>query len=559
MRRIFALVYSEIRGLHQSAYILAIFALASQLLALVRDRLFAHTFGAGAELDLYYAAFRIPDTLFVLFASILSVYVLVPFISERLSESDHDGAAAVLSTVLSVFIYAYATAALIVFVFARPLSVALFPGFSPENYDTLTMLLRIMLLQPFLLGISNLCGVVTQLGQRFVLYAISPLLYNLGIIAGVLCLYPMMGLPGLVWGVVFGAVLHALIQVPFIATSDLAPKLRLGIDRRVLSRILLNSTPRALTLSLGQIVLLAFVGIASMMVAGSVSVFQFAYNLQSVPLTIIGVSYSVAAFPILARLYSNGERDAFLARVSSALRHIVFWTFPAIALIIVVRAQLVRVILGSGAFDWDDTRLTAAALALFAISLASQSINLLIVRAFYAAGNTKTPFVAALVASMVTLATAFGLHAAYLSSGFGSAITQLLRVDGVLGAEILMLPLAFSIVSLFHAAYLLYAFARQTNLALAPLAASFYRAFLAALGGGLAAYIALNTVVAGVRVETFAGILVQGAVASIVGLAFTVALFTLMRSPELAELWTTFRRRVSGKLLGTDGPDALGL
>jgi len=560
MRRMFEIVYSEIRGLHQSAYILAVFALASQLLALVRDRLFAHTFGAGAELDLYYAAFRIPDFLFVLFASMLSVYVLIPFISERMGEGDGEGARQILSTVLSAFVYAYALAALVVFFFADPIIRSLFPGFTAAGYETLVLLVRIMLLQPFLLGISSLCGVATQLGQRFVLYAVSPLLYNLGIIAGVLLLYPHFGLSGIVWGVVIGALFHVLIQLPFLVQSPLTPMFQVRIDTAVLVRILKTSVPRALTLSLGQIILLAFAGLASIMAAGSVSIFQFAFNLQSVPLAIIGVSYSVAAFPMLARLYSAGDHDAFLARVSSAVRHIIFWTFPAIALIIVVRAQLVRVVLGSGAFDWDDTRLTAAALALFAISLAAQSLNLLIVRAFYAGGNTRTPFIAAVVATVLTLTVTFGLFILHFSSpAFAQMIATLLRVEGVAGSEILMLPLGYSVVAIVHAVYLFAAFARSYKLPTVPLRDAFFRSTLAALGGGFAAYIALNAVVEGLRTETFIGILIQGAGASIVGLWFMVLLLALMRSPELQELWNTLHRRItSGKIVGSDNVDTLG-
>lgn len=561
MRRMFRVVYSEIRGLHQSAYILAIFTLASQILALLRDRLFAHTFGAGAELDLYYAAFRIPDILFVLFASMLSVYVLIPFVSERLGVGDEDGARRILSSVLSGFIYAYALSAALVWYFADPIVALLFPGFSATGYEALVILLRILLIQPLLLGISNLFGVVTQLNQRFILYAVSPLLYNIGIIIGVALLYPLWGLPGVVLGVVLGALLHLAIQIPFITETKIRPSFNIRLDVAILKEVLMSSIPRALTLSLGQIVLLAYAGIASVMAIGSVSIFQFAWNLQSVPLAIIGVSYSVAAFPILARLYSEGDHDAFIARVSSAMRHIIFWTVPAIALIIVVRAQIVRVVLGTGAFDWDDTRLTAAALALFSFSLLAQSLNLLIVRAFYAGGNTRTPFIAAVVGTAATLLASLALYVWFLSSDvFSSALSRIFRVEGVSGTEVLMLPLGYSIVALLHACYLSGAFARQHKLPLAPLATSLLRSVVAALGGAFMAYIALNAAVAGIRTETFIGILIQGALASIAGLATIALLLFLMRSPELSELWATMRRRfLPSRFVGSDNVDTLGL
>src|SRR5690606_18920193 len=125
-------------------------------------------------------------------------------------------------------------------------------------------------------------------------------------------------------------------------------------------------------------VLLILMGLASAMTVGSVAVFQFAHNLQSVPLSVIGVSYSVAAFPILAELFGRQKRDEFVLHIVTALRHIIFWSVPAIALIIVLRAQIVRVVLGSGAFDWSDTRLTAAVLAVLSISLLAQATTLVV-------------------------------------------------------------------------------------------------------------------------------------------------------------------------------------
>ncbi len=554
-------MYSEVRGLHQSAYILAVFALGSQVLGLIRDRLFAHSFGAGAELDIYYAAFKIPDFLFVLFASVLSVYVLIPFVSEKIDQSDTRGAERMLSSILTLFVSVYALIALLIWFFAEPIGRFIFPGFSSAEYELFVVLTRILLLQPLFLGVSSLFGVITQLGQRFVLYAVSPLLYNIGIILGIVILYPVMGLSGLVWGVVFGAFLHMAIQIPLVGSSPLMPRFTSSFNMRVIGRILATSVPRALTLSLSQIVLIAFIGIASIMVAGSVSIFQFAFNLQSVPLAIIGVSYSVAAFPILAHLYSKGSHAEFVERVEAALRHLVFWTFPAIALIIVVRAQVVRVVLGSGAFDWDDTRLTSAALALFAVSLASQSINLLIVRAFYAAGNTRTPFLATLISTVGTLVCTLGLYSLYIVSGaFASSVEALMRVEGVPGAEIMMLPLGYSLGQIGLALFTLTAFVRAYNVPVSAFLFTCLRGFIAALGGGFVAYIVLNMVVEGVRTETFTGVLLHGFFASAFGIGAIITLLYLMKSPELKELWDTLRKRsFFVRILGPDKVDTLAL
>ena len=466
VRSVLHLVYREVRGLHQAAYVLALFAFGSQLLALLRDRLLAHQFGAGYELDVYYAAFRIPDLLYVLFASTLSVYVLIPFVARARESTGGDREAShLLSEVFSVFLLVYAVLAGITAVAAPYVAPLLFPALADDGQ--LITLMQILLLQPLFLGISSLFGVVTQLGHRFVLYALSPLIYNLGIIFGIVVLEPHFGLSGLAWGVVVGAIGHMAIQIPLVRTSPLAFWTTMRVSRQRMMDIFVTSLPRASTLSLNQIVLLIFVSLAGMMTVGSVSVFQFAYNLQSVPLAIIGVSYSVAAFPILAELCARQEFERFRLHIITALRHIIFWSLPTIALIIVLRAHVVRVVLGSGAFDWGDTRLTAAVLALLAISLVAQAINLLAVRALYAGGYTWSPLYATVFGVLLSLVTAIGLlELVTISSGLQANLATLLRVSDVAGSEVLLLAIGYSVGMLAQSLVLLVLLQRMYQLEL---------------------------------------------------------------------------------------------
>lgn len=538
------MVYREVRGLHQAAYILALFAFGSQLLALVRDRMLAHQFGAGIELDLYYTAFRIPDILFVLFASTLSVYVLIPFVAERIDGDDSGRARALLSHIFTLFLVSYAVLAVIVAVLAPYIVPVLFPGFVAES-ETLVLLIRILLLQPFLLGISSLFGVITQMGHRFVLYALSPLIYNFGIIFGIVVLYPALGLSGLAIGVVLGALGHILIQTPFVFKDALAPQISFKIPFAEIQAVLLNSLPRALTLSLNQIVLLVLIGIASVMTVGSVSVFQFAYNLQSVPLAIIGVSYSVAAFPILAKLYSEGDVERFQSHIITALRHIIFWSVPTIALFVVVRAQLVRVVLGTGAFDWNDTMLTAAVLVLFMISLTAQAINLLLIRVFYAGSDTKTPFLISIVSAATALFASYSFYHVFLSSAWlQSSFASLMRVENVPGTEVLMLALGYSVALLIQSGLLLWFAQRRFALDLTWLPQHMTRALFAAIMGGITAYLALNLIVEGIKGDTLMGIFIQGMLAGLVGLVAVVLSYYVVRTPELREVCASFHRRI---------------
>lgn len=560
VRKAFEVVYKEIRGLHQAAYILALFTIGSQLLALIRDRLLAHQFGAGIELDLYYAAFRIPDLLYVLFASTLSVYVLIPFVSGFLEERHKGKAQHFLSEIYTLFLIAYALLALLIGISAPYFIHLVFPGFV-EHQEELVTLMRILLLQPFFLGISSLLGVITQLGHRFVLYAISPLIYNIGIIIGIIAFYPLFGMYGIALGVVLGAVGHVFIQLPFVLASGLAPRLVKRFEWMRIQAVLLTSVPRALTLSLHQIVLLGLIGFASLMAEGSVSVFQFGFNLQSVSLAIIGVSYSVAAFPRLAELYTAGKLDVFAAYLITAMRHIIFWSIPLLALIIVVRAQFVRVILGSGAFDWDDTRLTAAVLALFSLSLLAQAVNLLIVRALYAAGNTRIPFFVTLASSVsMLILTLVLLQLFKVFEPLRLVIELAMRVVDVPGTEVLVLPLAYTLALIFHSIVLLVISAKKLSVDFSLLRAPFSEAMLAGLVGGLAAYTVLNYIVAGLNTETLVGIFLQGFIAGTAGIAAATFAYYLQGSRELKEVYRALCRRVLKRdIVAPQGEDHLSV
>lgn len=555
--RVLNLFYREIRGLHQAAYILALFALASQVLAIVRDRLLASQFGAGTELDIYYAAFRIPDLLFVLFASVLSVYVLLPFVTKAQNESNEQ-AQAVLSQMFSLFLVGYITIAGLAFICAPYIGTYLFPGFTAVAQAEAVMLLRILLLQPLLLGISSLLSVVTQMGHRFVIYALSPLLYNIGIIIGAVFLFPIFGIAGLAYGVVLGALLHCAIQLPLVYMSDLRFGFTTAINKNTIWSIAKVAVPRAITLSLGQVMLLVLVMMATTMSVGSVAVLQFAYNLQSVPLAIIGMSYSVAAFPTLVSLLADKKQSEFNDYVLTALRHVIFWSTPVVVLVIVLRAQLVRVLLGSGSFDWADTRLTAAALAIFVVSLLAQSILLLIVRAFYAGGFTRLPLIVTFVGTLFSGAFAYGLYAWFMMSPSAQVFfTKLFRLEDVVGSEVLMLPLGYALGVIVEVILMLIFAGRTFGLQLRTLARPFTVAVTASITGGLFAYATLLFVVEGVNQETFVGILIQGLVAGIFGLIGVVIAYRLLGSPEMHEIYVSLTGRLRKREIIPPQPDLL--
>lgn len=547
VKRIFNLIHKEISGLHEAAYLLAVFALFSQVLALIRDRLLAYFFGAGSTLDTYYAAFRIPDIIFVAIASMVSVYVLIPFLAEKSSISK-EKEKEFINIIFSAFFFIIIAVSAIAFIFTPQIMKVFFPGFTnPEQFGNLVLLTRVLLLQPIFLGFSNLFASVTQIHKKFILYSLSPVLYNIGIILGIIFFYPNFGFVGLGFGVILGALFHFVIQLPFIIKSELFPKIifkKLWRNFNDIKKVIFLSLPRTFALSAHQISLLFLISFASIMEKGSIAVFNFSFNLQSVPLTIIGVSYSVATFPTLAKMFSNGEMKEFLDQMLTAVRHIIFWSFPSIALFIVLRAQIVRVILGSGEFDWNDTRLTAAGLAFFAISITAQSLVLLFTRGYYASGNTKKPLILNLLSAIFVVIFAFVLIKLFLNNlTFQYFIESLFRVENIKGTSVLMLPLGYSIALILNAIVFWRMFQRDFNSFSLSLSKTFFQSLSASVIMGFVAHIFLRIFDDLFDINTFWGIFSQGFFAGIVGIATGVLMLVLLRSEEIKEVWKSFHSK----------------
>jgi putative peptidoglycan lipid II flippase len=538
VQRILRLFHKEISGLHEAAYLVGISSIASQLLALLRDRLLAHTFGAGTELDIYYAAFRIPDFIYVSIASFVSVTVLIPFLMERTKSGDTAEGREFLNSVLTVFLAVMAVVSIVIFLLIPYLTKVVAPGFDPDSREKLILLTRILLLSPLFLGISNLVGSVTQSLHRFFVYAVSPIVYNLGIIAGILVFYPLAGLPGLVYGVVFGALLHLLVQVPTLCKSGFAPRLTFKVNWREIRDVVTLSFPRTLGLSFSQLATMALVAFASLVGKGAISIFNFSYNLQSVPLSIIGVSYSVAAFPTLSRLFSRGERERFVEHIISATRHIIFWSVPVLTLFIVLRAQIVRTILGSGRFNWTDTRLTAAALALFCISLFAQSIVLLLVRGYYAAGNTRIPLLRNFLSSLLIVIVAFwGINFYHSNVAVQQFVGSFLRLDNVEGGAVVFLPLAYSLGMMLDAIVLWWNFKKdfcENKVTIAR--RTFFQSVFSSVVMGIFAYVTLGALENLLNTRTFLGIFLQGFFAGGVGIIAGVLVLHFLKNEELGEI-----------------------
>ncbi|MSR71270.1 MAG: hypothetical protein EXS50_01170 [Candidatus Taylorbacteria bacterium] len=545
VRNIFRFIGSEVKGLHEAAYLLGFAAILSQLLALIRDRLLAYSFGAGHMLDIYYAAFRIPDLIFVSIGSIVSISVLMPFIIEKMNKGEAEGKRFVDST-FSLFFIIIVAVSVVVFFLVPYLIPKVFPGFIDNSTRlTLITLTRILLLSPILLGLSNFLASITQMYNRFFIYALSPLLYNAGIIFGVLFFYPHFGLAGLGWGVVLGAVLHVLIQVPFVVSKKLFPLFSFNIDFQSIKKVMKISLPRTFTLSSTQIATFFLVGLASIMSQGSISVFNFSFNLQSVPLSIIGVSYASAAFPALAKLFSGGNREKYIEQMIVCARHIIFLSMPLMMLFVVLRAQIVRTVLGAGHFDWSDTRLTAAALALFSLSVVPQGLLTLFVRAYYSKGDTKKPLFINFISCVIIVGLGYlFVHIFNVSQTFHYFIEALLKVENIPGTVVLMLPLAYSIGVFINTIFHWRAFHNEFKDFTKKVMGAVYHSFAAGVIMGYVAYLSLNVFDKVFNINKVFGIFMQGFCAGIVGIIAGIAILILLKSPELSQIWRTLHSKI---------------
>ena len=545
MNKILKIFTKDFGNINQAAILLGFFTLLSQILALFRDRFIAHFVGPGASLDSYYAAFRIPDLIFISVASLASITVLIPFIVSKMNgENVTDEARRFIDQVFTVFFGIIVLVSVIAFLLMPFFVHIIAPGFSVLMQAKVVTLSRIMLLSPILMGLSNLFGTITQLFRKFFIYSLSPIFYNLGIILGVVFLYPIFGIYGMAMGVALGAFLHFLIQAISSTWCGFTPKFSFLINWKEIKKVIFISLPRTLGLAFNSFALIAIIALASYLKSGSISIFNFSYNLQTVPLNIIGVSYAVAAFPTLAKSFSSGKIKEFRDHLRLAGRQIIFWSLPITFLFIVLRAQIVRVILGSGSFSWDNTRLVAASLAVFSISILAQGMIGLLSRAYYAKGETKRPLIINFICSVLIIILSYVFI--YFFEHFvlfKYFIESMLKVTDIKGTEVLMLPLAYSVGTIIN--FILHWVSVKKNFMEGEpfVAKTFFQSLGASFLVGFIAYLGLNAFSPIFGTSTFLGVFLQGFLSGILGIFAGIVALYLLKNEELFDLIKVFKTK----------------
>lgn len=513
-----------------AATILAATYLVSNLLGVLRERLIATKFGAGITTDIFFASFKIPDLIFniLVLGAISSAFI--PVYIDHLEKKEDSNYVA--SNFMNFLLLGAALFGIIVFVLARKLVPVLLPGIfgHASDFNTLqvaTAAVRIMLLSPLFFAVSAVLGGILNSKKRFLSYALAPVFYNVGIIFGIYFFVPRtsIGVYGLLYGVILGAFLHALVQLPAAFAAGFRWKPVLSLREYELPKIFKLMVPRAFAIGVGQINILVDTVIASFFIGG-ITVLNFANDIQTLPTVVFGISIATAVFPYLAEKQSKKENKEFVKIFSEAARKILYFMIPASIGIIVLRAQIVRLIFGAGHFSWEDTYWTTKALGFFALGLTAQGLIPLCLRAFYAMKDTKTPLLVGISTMVVNL-----------------ILTSTLPFIKVFELEVAGVALAYAVAGFFNVALLFY-YLHQKMGALDKdnkIFASTFKLTTAAVIMGVVAHYSLYVTSNFLNTRSGAGLLIQSVGAVAIG---ALIYFGLTKFWQVEEAGLVFKKSV---------------
>ncbi|TAK05585.1 murein biosynthesis integral membrane protein MurJ [Patescibacteria group bacterium] len=528
------LLSRETTSITGAALLLGAASLASRILGVLRERLLVGRFGVGPELDAYYAAFQVPNMVYnLLVLGTLSV-AFIPVFTALWQKREQD-AWRFADGVLTATALVMGVLALGVACFAPPLTDAFLPGFAPATRVMTAELTRILALSVFLFSLSNVFGSVLNARKRFLAVAAAPVVYNAAIIAGLLA---GKDVRGVAWFVVAGAALHLCVQAAAAVMTGWRVRPSFTFSGAAFRDFLKLFVPRIWGVDISQVSVFVGTAIGSMLASGSVALFNLATNIAVVPVAVFGYPFAIAAFPTLTESLASKNREAFVRAFGAAGRQIVFFLLPIGFLTIVLRAHIIRLIIGTRELSWSDTRLAAAALALFALTLFLQGLAPLFSRAFYAMKNTWIPVLVSGAAVAVNLTLAWGFPGFLAADGpVVDALVRLLRLEDIADLRMLALPLAFSAAAAVHVTALAVVLRlRFGSFGGRRLALSAVKVLAASLLAAVAAYGGLQAAEIFAQTRTYLGLLAQFLVAAGLGGAVYM-LAALAFKTEEAELF----------------------
>ena len=474
VKNLFSLLYYRQTSILSGATIIATTLMLSKILGLVRDRLLAHVFSPD-KIDIFWAAFRLPDLIFqIVILGALSV-AFIPVFTEHLENRGKEDAFDMARSVLSVFLLIFILVTFIIYILAQSIiTTFIAPGFTPDKQIQVVALTRIILFGQVILIFGSFFIGILQSFQRFIIPSFAPVFYNLGIILGIVLLSKSFGISGAAYGVVLGALLHVLIQLPIIWSLGFKFKFPLKFFNSGVKEILKLMSVRTFGLAAEQINETVGLALATLSAIGSVTALTFAQHLQVVPIGLFGATLAQAALPVLSSERSRGKIDEFKITILTTMHQILFLTLPAAALLIVIRIPIVRLIFGASQFDWKATVITGATLAFLSIGLAAQAVSLLLVRGFYALKDTKTPVIVSFI--IVALNIVLSVYFIILLKFDVWSIALANSISAILSGVLLFIFLHFKVGKF------------NLNLVLLP----FFKMLMAAIIMGVALYIPIK-------------------------------------------------------------------
>jgi putative peptidoglycan lipid II flippase len=418
MKRIFSLFNKEnsVRG---ASVILIITLALSNLLGFLRDHFLTQNI-ATAHLDVYNASFRIPDLILnlLIIGAIFSAFI--PIFSDFLAKDQEKDGFEVANTLINLSFLVIIVAATI-FYFLIPTILPHIMKFDPERMSEAITYSRILIFTPIFFSISYILGGMLNCYKRFFFYSLAPLIYNLSIIFGAAFLAPTYGLKAVVYTVVAGSFLHLLIQIPVIIKLGFRYRPIINLKNEAIPKIIKLMIPRTISNGANQLMLFFFTAIASALAVGSISAFSYATNIHTVPVVVLGSSFATAVYPILSLKYSQKKSEEFSLYLNKTIRTIGYLLIPSTIIFILLRAQIVRLILGSGKFDWNDTKVTAMVLGFLSLSILAQGLVPVLSRAYFAMKDTKTPMYISIFTFAISVIIAYPLSASMGVAGLALA------------------------------------------------------------------------------------------------------------------------------------------
>lgn len=394
---------STARVLVNASLILTVAALASRLLGWVRLLVIGSQFGASRELDAYFAAFRIPDAIFQLVVAGALSAALIPVFSGYRARDQEGEAWRLASSVINLVVIALAGLSLLMAVFAPLLVPIVAPGFDAPTTELTVRMTRVMLLSPVFIGMGAVVSGILNSYERFAVPAVAPLIYNLAIIAAAIFLAPLMGVEGLAVGVAVGSLAHLVVQLPNLGRVGQRYDLTIGLRHPGVRKVAWLMGPRMLGLAAGQINFIVSTVLASGLPEGSITAYNYAFQLSQIPVGVLGVSVAVALFPALSRDAALGRINEIRRQVAASLRVLIFLAAPLTAIMIVLAQPLSAVFFQYGLFGARSTERTASALVFFSIGLGGHIVVHVLTRAFYAMQDTRTPVLWAIIAVAINV------------------------------------------------------------------------------------------------------------------------------------------------------------